>query len=888
MKKLFKWIAIILGILLIILISVPFLFKDKIIAMVKTEANKNLNAKFDFANLDLSLIRNFPNLSIQIEKLSIVNYAPFSGDTLIYAGSLGLTVDIMSVIKGTQIEIKKVSIDDPVMNFLVNRKGLVNWDIAKPSNAPEKASEPSSFKARLQKYSMSNGIIVYDDQTMPFKLRLEGVNHTGSGDFTQDLFTLSTKTEVKKADLIYGGVPYISKAKAEILADLDMDMKNMKFTFKDNKINLNELELGLNGWIAMPDTNIDMDLKYSAAKTDFKNFISMIPAVYSESFKDVKSSGKMAFSGYVKGRFNAVSMPGFGIILNIDNGMFQYPSLPSAVKDVFVDLKVDNPDGVPDHTFINLSKFHMTMNNDPFDARLILSTPVSDPDIDAFMKGKIDLGGIQKLVPLEKGTLLSGIVTADLTMKGRMSAVEQKRYSDFNASGNFGITGMKYSSADSKQPVIINTMQLAFNPQVVSLSDFSSTVGKSDFAARGTLDNFLAYALKDELLRGNLSLMSKTIDLNEFMGGESTDAKQDTTQMSVIDVPANIDFTFTASIGTLIYQNLNITNAKGKIIVRDKTIRMDEVFMQMLDGSMTLSGGYSSADIKKPNFDFTINAKDFDIQKTVTSFESVAKMAPIAKNCTGKFSVSMSARSDLDGKMSPIMNTLSGSGKLATGSVVVSNFPAFNKVADALKMESWKKFTIPPVSPSFKFVNGRVFVDPFDMNVNGIKATVAGSNGFDQTIDYTMSTNIPRSAFGSSANSALDNLLKQANSKGVNVSVGETIPVAIKIGGTVTSPTVSTDFNHAGAKMMDDLKAQASAAAEKLKAEAEAKAKAEADKLKKEGEAKLDAEKQKAAAEGDRLKKEAEAKAKAQSDSAKKAAEKKAQDELKKLNPFKK
>jgi hypothetical protein len=888
MKKLLKWIAIILGILLIILISVPFLFKDKIIAIVKQEANKNLNAKFDFADLDLSLIRNFPNLSIQIEKLSIINFAPFTGDTLIYAGSLGLTVDVMSVIKGSQIEIKRVRIDDPVMNFLVNKAGVPNWDIAKASKEPEKASEPSAFKGRLQKYSISNGIIVYDDQTMPFRLRLEGVNHTGNGDFTQDLFTLSTKSEIKKADMLYGGVPYISKAKAEILADLEMDMKNMKFTFKDNKINLNELELGLNGWIAMPDTNIDMDLKYSAAKTDFRNFISMIPAVYSESFKDVKSSGKMAFSGYIKGRFNGASMPGFGIILNIDNGMFQYPSLPSAVKDVFVDLKVDNADGNPDHTFINLSKFHMSMNNDPFDAKLILKTPVSDPDIDAFMKGKIDLSGIQKLVPLEKGTSLSGIITADVTMKGRMSSVEQKKFDQFNASGNFGITGMKYSSADSKQPVIIKTMQLAFTPQVVNLSSFSSNVGKSDFAATGTLDNFIAYALKDEMLRGTINLNSKLIDLNEFMGGESTTATQDTTQLSVIDVPGNIDFTLSANVGTLVYQNLNITNARGKVVIRDKAIRMQDVVMQLLDGSMSLSGGYSSADIKRPNFDFTINAKDFDIQKTVASFESVQKMAPVAKNCMGKFSVSMSAKSDLDSKMSPVMNTLAGAGKLTTGTIVITNFPVFNKVADALKMESWKKVTMPPVSPSFKFVNGRVFVDPFDINVNGIKATVAGSNGFDQTIDYTMSTQIPRSTFGGAANSVLEGLLSKANSKGANVSVGDVIPVGIKIGGTVTNPTVSTDLNTMGAKMMDNLKDQAAAAAEKLKAEAEAKAREEADKLKKEAEAKLNTEKAKAQAEADRLKKEAEAKAKAQADSLKKAGEKKAQDELKKLNPFKK
>jgi Skp family chaperone for outer membrane proteins len=263
----------------------------------------------------------------------------------------------------------------------------------------------------------------------------------------------------------------------------------------------------------------------------------------------------------------------------------------------------------------------------------------------------------------------------------------------------------------------------------------------------------------------------------------------------------------------------------------------------------------------------------------VKKFNTVEKMAPIAKNCTGSYSTTMTVQGDLDSKMSPVMNSLTGSGKLLTSKVVIDNFPAFVKVADALKMDSWKKFEIPPVSPSFKFANGRVYVDPFEMNVNGIKSTVAGSNGFDQTIDYTMASEIPRSVLGGNANSLVNGLLSSANAKGANLSVGDVIPVVIHITGTATDPKVGTDLNKAGAKAMDDLKAKAADEFNKKKAEAEAKAKEEAEKLKKEAQAK-------AQAEADRLKKEAEAKAKAEADRLKKEAEQKAKDQLK--NIFKK
>ena len=114
---------------------------------------------------------------------------------------------------------------------------------------------------------MKDGRILYDDVTMPFSVLLTSLNHTGKGDFTQDLFTLSTHTEGASIDLSYGGIKYLNGSKVAADADLEIDMKQFKFTFKDNKIALNALDLGFSGWLAMPDTNIDMDLKFSARKS---------------------------------------------------------------------------------------------------------------------------------------------------------------------------------------------------------------------------------------------------------------------------------------------------------------------------------------------------------------------------------------------------------------------------------------------------------------------------------------------------------------------------------------------------------------------------------------------------------------------------------------------
>jgi hypothetical protein len=51
------------------LVAIPYFFKDEILTTVKTEINKSVNAKVDFADVDISLLRSFPDLSLRLERV---------------------------------------------------------------------------------------------------------------------------------------------------------------------------------------------------------------------------------------------------------------------------------------------------------------------------------------------------------------------------------------------------------------------------------------------------------------------------------------------------------------------------------------------------------------------------------------------------------------------------------------------------------------------------------------------------------------------------------------------------------------------------------------------------------------------------------------------------
>lgn len=879
----FRKILLIAGSLLLLLLAaafiLPIVYKDKIVALVKEEVNRKVNAKVDFGDFDLTLIRSFPDFSLSLSQIRVTGLEPFNGDTLISANELLVTLDVMSVIKGGPFDIKTIRLSQPRMRLLVLKDGRANWDIAKADSSAATASgEPGTFKVALRSYSIENGYIMYDDASMGFRMELDKLQHEGKGDFTQDLFEFRTMTNAERTELWYGGIKYLHHIRTRLKADLDMDMPNMKFTFKDNELVLNELALGFSGWLAMPGENIDMDLLFDAKQNEFRHFLSLVPGVYSEQFKGLKSSGSLGFKGFVKGTYNEKRMPGFGVKLKISNGQFQYPSLPVGVNNVQVALDINNPDGVPDHTLIDLQRLHLELGREPFDASLRVRTPVSDPDLNGMIKGKINMANLSKIVPMETGTSIRGQMNADLKFAGRMSAIEKEQYENFDASGNMQLSDFAYNSKDYKQGFDLRDCQLTFNPKNISLNNLEARMGKSDFKANGSLDNMLAYLFRKEVLKGSLNLISTTIDLADFESGSAaaTSAAADTTPMSLIEIPGNIDFSTHANISRLVYDNVVLENLDGSLLIRDQSLKMDNLSFTTLGGALKMSGIYATPERKKANIAFNFDMNGVDIQQAVKTFNTVKKMATIAERTSGRVSTQFTMNGQLDEYMQPLLNTLTGGGLLSTASVSIKGSPAMLKVADALKLDQFRQLDVNNVKLSFKFENGRVNVAPFPVILAGIPTTVSGSTGFDQTLDYTFAMSIPSSKLPPAATGAITGLIKQANKKGANFSMSETIKVNAKIGGTVNNPNVSTDIKETTGKALNQLTDKAKEELEKKRKEAEERARAEAEKLKSEAEAR-------AKAEADKLKKEAESKAKAEAEKLKKEAEKKAKEGLKNI-----
>ncbi len=805
--RIFKWTGITLLVLIVLIIAAPFLFKDKIVAIVKEQANANLNAKVDFGEFDLTLISSFPDFRFKIQKVSVVNVAPFEGDTLAAIGELITDINLKSVLSGDQYKINSIIIDNARILGKVLPDGKANWDIAKADSTaavtPTETSEPTKFAMKLNEFKIKNAYIVYDDMQGKMYGKLENFNYELNGDFTQDNFVLSNLLEIAKTTFKMDGVPYLNEAKVKFKADLDMDMPKMTFTFKDNQLDLNDLGLGFEGSVAMPDTNINLDLKFKVKQAEFKSLLSLIPAVYSKDFASVKTSGALALDGFAKGTYNASTMPAFAVNLSVKDAMFKYPSLPKSVNNINVDIKVNSPKSDLDGMIIDVSKFHVELAGNPVDLGAHVTTPISDPNLKAHIKGLIELASVKEFVPLEKGDDLNGTIKSDISVAGRMSALEKQDFDNFKAEGSLEINKMNYTSSTLTYPVALNALILKFSNAFVELAAFDANLGKSDVQASGRIDNFMHYIFKNENLKGTFSLNSKMMDLNELMGpptpttaAQPSAAATPTAEATVAEVPANIDFVLNSKLDKVLFQNMVIDNLVGNIVVRNSKVDMTNLKMNTLDGTLILNGFYETTNPTKPTTGLNLVVENFDIQKTFKTFNTIKTIAPAAEYSQGKFSATLqNFNVGMNSKMEPDLNSVKAFGTFKTAKVVVGGFPPFVKLGEALKMDKLKSTEVTDLNLKYKMENGRIILEPFDTKISGVATNISGSTGIDQTIDYKWKMDVPKAMFGGAASGALDGLLKEANSKaGTNMAVGDKIKVNVGFGGTVMKPTVKTSL----------------------------------------------------------------------------------------------
>ncbi|WP_405606151.1 AsmA-like C-terminal region-containing protein [Polaribacter sp. Asnod1-A03] len=804
-KKILKWVVSIFLILIIILVSIPYLFKDKIVAMVSKTINNNINATVSFKETDLSLFKNFPLVSLTVNDLSVINKAPFEGDTLVNVKELGFAMKITELLKGSDeaIAIQSISTSQGDINIILNKEGNGNYDIAIPTEeqTTTETSETSTVSLNIEDYELSDINFNYIDRSTNTKLSLDSIYHTGKGNFAEDIFNLDTKT-IGFLSFDLDGTNYLKGVKVTLDAILGIDLKNSKYSFKENTAYINQLPLEFNGFIQLVEENQLYDLSFKTPTSSFKNALALLPEQYAGNLESIKTEGNFEVNGLVKGTLSENTIPAFDINIVSKDALFKYADLPKAVKNINIDTKIINKTGIVEDTYVTVDQFNFKIDEDAFAANGNFKNIITNPLINLTAKGVINLANISKVYPaLEQE--LAGILNANITTNFDMNSVEKGTYKNIKNKGNITLSNFKYDDKDVANPFYINKTDIAFNTSSIKLNEFSAKTGTSDLSITGNLDNFYGFLFKEDVLKGNFILNSNNLKIADFITNNETTTttkKTTTTETSTLKIPAFLDVKFTANASKVVYDNLNLTNVSGDLYIHDETVDLKNLKSDIFGGNIVFDGNVSTKGTTS-NFKMDLNLNELKISDSFSSIDMLKSIAPIAKTIEGKINSTITVSGNLNDDMTPNLKTISGDllGQLLSTKLNASNSKLLTTLSENVSFINLDNLNLENLTGKFSFEDGKVAVKPISLIYKDVKMQIGGTHGFDKSIDYDIVFDVPVKYLGTEVTNLIAKLTPE------DAATIKNIPVNGTLKGTFTNPNFTSNIKTATTNLITSL-----------------------------------------------------------------------------------
>lgn len=793
----------------------PYFFKGDILQIIEKQSAKYINAKLKIGDMNLSMFKSFPNLNVALKEVMITGQDEFAGDTVVYIPLFEASVNLKSLIAGDELIVNQLLLKNCRIAPTVNSEGKANWDILLSSDSqtsattetpPDEPKGKAERGLRLNDIAIENLFITYNDFQHSTYASIADIDLKLNGNFSETNTLIDIFLALQNISYRHQNSVWINKTDLKWQAVIGANLKEMTFDIQKNDLALNDLKLDLTGNIGIGEDKYKLDLQLNAPDTKFASLLAMVPKTLQHYIEGLETSGDFKLNVTAKGEYYADHLPALQANLLVNNASVKYPELPEAIRQINIDLNVSNPGGPVDSTQLNLKKLSFDIAGNPFSMYLNISNP-NDPVLAGGAVGVINFSNLKKALPL-KDITLQGIVTTDMTFNGKYQYIEKEQYEKFIAKGNIILKDLLLVNAEFPEGISIPQGSVTITPAQLNLKQLQAKVFSSDFTLQGNISNYLPYVFKNETLKGNFSLHSNRINLNEFIIAQAKAARQtksDTTARAsadsialtdkptaregALEIPKNIDVQFTSNISTILFDNLTIRNVKGQISLDNAVATLKNLSMDMLEGKMVMNGQYNTANPKIPTVDFKLNISDFDIHAAYEAFTFLRKSIPVAMNCSGQVSSAMNFSSTLDKEMSPVMTTANGGGYLESKGILINDNPAMNQLASVMKNDELSRLSISKLKIDFKLENGNIIVEPFKTSFAGNPVTIYGNQTVDGQLDYTLSMNIDRKFFGKDIDNLLKSIPGSDNIKNLDIDA--------KVEGTLSKPVIKPDLSKA-------------------------------------------------------------------------------------------
>jgi AsmA protein len=613
------------------------------------------------------------------------------------------------------------------------------------------ANEPYVFTKTRSDIDLANWITAVNLDGLALKGRLT-TTIDADGNFTKKI----VKSGLRRVDTVIATVPkFDAKIKltdgyfkfAQLPSAIDKinfdfagsnttgDYKNTILAIKD--INVHAMSNYIKGHLALQTINnitLDLGLKTVLNFAEIKNFYPI---------DGLDLAGTLAIDLNSKGAYDKLkkSFPITNTSIRLQNGYIKTSNFPEPLEKIDIDAMVTNNDGTLKGTFINVKPISFEMTGQPF----LLKANVSNLDnlsYDVASRGTLDIGKLYKVFAIP-GYQVEGSIFTNLNFKGLQSDALTGKLHKLNNRGLMTIKDLHILTDMYPQPFVIKDGRFTFTSNLLKFTEFVASYGASDFRLNGNLNNYVNFVFDErEKLTGQFTLTSNKIVADEFMAyaGDTTTSAP---SAGVIVLPTNTNVTFNANAKEVVYNGVVLKNAKGKMAVNGGKLTLSETGFDIVGANVLMNASYSALNPMSANFDFQLDAKEFDIAKAYKEIKLFREMATSASNVKGVVGLNYQLSGRLNGEMFPVLPSVKGQGELNLRDVKLAGFKMMNAVSKATEKDSLINPNLKDVIVKTSIKNNIMTIERTRMKIAGFRPRFEGQVSLDGKLNLKGRLGLP-------------------------------------------------------------------------------------------------------------------------------------------------
>lgn len=696
----------ILGLLLIMLI-LPIFFKPQIVNALKNEANTLINGKFEFEDANLSLLKDFPNLSISILKPQCYVYSETDTSQFFNGEEIRVSLNFWKILMDRQnMVIKSFGLIQPTINYIQYDSLRNNGQILKLNSDSSTANTNASLE--ISSYFIENGSFILEDRFNHVTLQLLNLNHNGKILQSNESFDLNSNTTIQSFNYSSNGIPLFANLLMDLKLNLNYSEYDSKLKIREAALNFNNLKLQCNGDIQLLKDSTVLNLALQAPGNQFKDLFSILPNAYTKDYKSVESDGTFMLAAKFNGIYSSLNKlyPNWDIQCKIDNGTLKYPQKQLKIQDVYFDIKSANSDIYGNGAYFTMNDFKMNLNNQVLSGSIEILDIFKEKNISGKLKGILNLADLNSFYPMANGTTISGKVLPNIDFKFNEHAIANNAYSEIKLEGSVFCDNIIYM-APQVPKINITQATVNLNPELIQVSNFNMLFGKSDIKSKIDWIQPLKYFTASSNLNIKIESQSQIIDLTEWLS-EETSTKSEPSTITTNDLKG-VQISIKSSISKLIYPDYKINNLACSGLLLSDQFQLSDFSAEINGNQIQANGTFNNLasymlENKVLKGKMQLNAAVFDADlflkidtniQTTQGADTLAFQIPPEFNLDINFKVKQFIYRPLK------MNELQGQMKVAESEVLFDNI---NSNAMGGKMILNGLFsTKNPTSPSYNF-----------------------------------------------------------------------------------------------------------------------------------------------------------------------------------------